>query len=99
MHFEAFIILQWNWLPINNKLSFSLSRRLIRIAILYQRWDSRQEQHQNLSFPISSSTLFGQVNNELIYFSDRKFYKSNVATDDVTLFKDISNDVSGLGYR
>jgi len=50
-------------------------------------------------FPFSNSTLFGQVNDELIYFSDRKFYNFNIDTEDVTLLKDIANDVSGLGYH
>lgn len=51
-----------------------------------------------IEFDIPSLTMFGRAGNDLIYFNDRKFYKTNGATEVVTLVKDVSNDVNSLGY-
>jgi ELWxxDGT repeat protein len=43
------------------------------------------------------ANLLGQTNPDLIYFSDRKFYKTNGSISDVSLVKDLSSDNFGWG--
>ena len=81
----------------NNNLQLLVEPQATKLRHLYQRWNCRRD-YIKICFFRFQGTLFGRVNDELIYFSDRKFYKSNVTSNDVSLIKDISNDVSGYGY-
>lgn len=50
------------------------------------------------NFEEGSGILLGRTDTDLIYFNARKLYKTNGSSDDVTLVKDLSNEVGGFGY-
>jgi ELWxxDGT repeat protein len=67
-------------------------------SAIYTSDGTAQGTNAKVEFNFASATLFGKVNNDLIYFNDRKFYKTNAATDELTLIRDLANDVYSLGY-
>ncbi|HET6544134.1 MAG TPA: T9SS type A sorting domain-containing protein [Chryseolinea sp.] len=80
----------------NNNLQLLVEPQATEHAI-YTSDGTPEGTTSKFAFPFQG-TLFGRINDELIYFSDRKFYKSNVTSNDVSLIKDVSADVSGHGY-
>jgi ELWxxDGT repeat protein len=67
-------------------------------SAIYNSDGTEEGTTSKVELSIPSVGFFGKVNNDLIYFNDRKFYKTNGATNDFTLFKDLTNDVNSLGY-
>ena len=81
----------------NNNLQLLVEPEASKSAI-YTSDGTEEGTTSKFEFPLIAGTLFGRLNDDLIYFNDRKFYKSNVTSNDVNLIKDLSNDVFGVGY-
>ena len=98
MRFEPFLIRLFDLMSTNNKLQLLVEPVANKLAI-YTSNGTADGTLEKFEFPVSQGTLFGQVKNELIYYSDRKFFNFNTDTEGVTVIKDIANDVTGQGYH
>ena len=76
MRFE-FITSAIDLMSTNDKLQL-LVEPVANKSAIYTSNGTADGTISKFEFPFSQGTLFGQVNDELIYFSDRKFYNFNI---------------------